>query len=457
MQSDRHPRRYGADVSLGRPGAVIRGARTSQGLTLAELGDQVGYSAAQVSRYERGVTPLTDIALLRTFAAALGIAPGMFGLTTAPGGRRHAAVAAQGHVPVPGGHTVDREQWEEDPVRRREMLTNTVILAGAAAFGAAPAEPGSQLRPDAVLSGRVSARPVAPGRLRAWTAGVREDFRAARYDKLPGSLPKLIATAQATASSADPGGKAAAQALLADAYGAAADFAVKVNDDTASWMLAGRALQAAEAGDDPLVLAEARRAVATAMRRAGDPGRATALLLRACQDIAPSGQPSPDELAVYGNLLNVLAYTEAVAGNRGAAAGYITEAAQAATRLGTAVSVRMPAFNPAGVILYKVSIAQRLGDDGTAIEQARLLRPAADIPTAERRGRYWVDVARAYLQWGHPEGCYRALLAAEQSAPAEVRFRPPVHRMTLELLSHRQSNRLPGLREFARRTGMPST
>jgi hypothetical protein len=52
------------------------------------------------------------------------------------------------------------------------------------------------------------------------------------------------------------------------------------------------------------------------------------------------------------------------------------------------------------------------------------------IATAERQGRYWVDVARAYHQWGKPEGCYRALLAAERAAPAEVRYRPPVHRMT---------------------------
>jgi hypothetical protein len=32
------------------------------------------------------------------------------------------------------------------------------------------------------------------------------------------------------------------------------------------------------------------------------------------------------------------------------------------------------------------------------------------------RGRYWVDVARAYHQWGKPERCYRALLAAERTA-----------------------------------------
>ena len=58
-------------------------ARTSQGLTLAELGKRVGYSAAQVSRYERGIAPLTDIAVLRRFAAALAIPPQVFGLAPA--------------------------------------------------------------------------------------------------------------------------------------------------------------------------------------------------------------------------------------------------------------------------------------------------------------------------------------------------------------------------------------
>lgn len=44
-------------------GAVVRGARTAQGVTLAELGRRIGYSPAQVSRYERGLAPLTDIAV----------------------------------------------------------------------------------------------------------------------------------------------------------------------------------------------------------------------------------------------------------------------------------------------------------------------------------------------------------------------------------------------------------
>ncbi len=50
-------------------------------MTLAELGKRTGYSAAQVSRYERGIAPLTDINVLIRFTRALGIPPGAVGLT----------------------------------------------------------------------------------------------------------------------------------------------------------------------------------------------------------------------------------------------------------------------------------------------------------------------------------------------------------------------------------------
>ncbi len=103
-------------------GAVVRNARLAQGLSLTELGTRVGYSASQVSRYERGITPLTDIALLRRFAAALGVAAEAFGLSGEPGGRRHAGVPAQTHAAAWSGHTVDHERREEDDVRRRELL-----------------------------------------------------------------------------------------------------------------------------------------------------------------------------------------------------------------------------------------------------------------------------------------------------------------------------------------------
>jgi hypothetical protein len=65
-------------------------------------------------------------------------------------------------------------------------------------------------------------------------------------------------------------------------------------------------------------------------------------------------------------------------------------------------------------------------------------------------------VARAYHQWRKPEPCFRTLLAAERAAAAEVRYRPPVHLITEELLRADRRHVLTGLPGFARRIGMPA-
>jgi hypothetical protein len=268
-------------------------------------------------------------------------------------------------------------------------------------------------------------------------------------------LPRVIRSATATRDSASGDGRVTASALLADAYIVAANFAVKLNDDPVAWTLADRALQAAQVGDDPLTTADARRAVATVLRRTGRSARARELLMRAIHEIEPAGRVSPDRLSMYGTLLEVAAYTAAVDGNRPAASELIGEAKETAARLGGEANHRFTAFGPANVALYQVSIAQVLGDSGTAIEHAKTVRPAT-IPTAERQGRYWIDVARAYHQWGKPEPCYRALLEAERAAPAEVRYRPPVHRIAEDLLRANRRQSLPGLVAFAGRIGVPA-
>jgi transcriptional regulator with XRE-family HTH domain len=435
-------------------GAIVRRARRLRGLTQAELGALIGYSAAQISRYERGITPLTDLNTLRRFGETLAIPSPLLGLT-AEGSMRHADIRAQ---PIPGGahgHNVDHErQWEDgdDPVRRRELIAGTAALTGAAIFGdLKPRRPARAATIEDVLYGQPASYPVPLPRLRKAVIAARNDFRNARYDRLPAELPQLLMAAEATVGQAGRDERGGAYTLLAEAYILAADWTVKLNDDPLAWLTSGCALQAAQIGEDPLTLADARRSVATAMRRAHQPDRACDLLDRACRDIEPRPHASVDELAAYGNLLTVAAYTAAVGGHRHAAMDYITEAAETAARLGTETSSRQPTFGRPGIILYQVSIAQILGDNGVAVEQARTLSPS-DIPTPERRGRYWIDVARAFHQWGKPQPCLAALLAAERAAPAEVHYRPPVHRMTQSLLS--QPRHPTGLREFARRIGL---
>lgn len=281
------------------------------------------------------------------------------------------------------------------------------------------------------------------------------DFHAARYNQLALSLPRFVPAARAVRDAASADERSAACTLLAEAYIVAANFAVKLNEDTLAWIAADRALQAAQDGDDPLTLADARRAVATVLRRTGSRTSAREFLAAAARGIEPRGRAPADQLAMYGTLLEVAAYTAAVDGSRSAAAELIGEARGTAARLDSAVPRRFTTFGPASIVLYRVSIDQVLGDSGTAIEHARKLSPAA-IATPERKGRYWIDVARAFHQWNKPEPCYRALLSAERAAPDEVRYRPPVHRITEDLLRADNRRTLPGLREFASRIGMPT-
>ena len=62
-------------------------------------------------------------------------------------------------------------------------------------------------------------------------------------------------------------------------------------------------------------------------------------------------------------------------------------------------------------------------------------------------------MARAWHQWGKTEHCYQALRSAEPAAPAEVHYRPPVRRMTRDLLRTGWRGGLLGLQEFASRVG----
>jgi hypothetical protein len=106
------------------------------------------------------------------------------------------------------------------------------------------------------------------------------------------------------------------------------------------------------------------------------------------------------------------------------------------------------------VTLHRISASFALGDAGTAIAHAKTVRPA-NLKLPERRSRYWVDVARAYHQWGKLDHSYQALTIAEAEAPDEVRSRPVVRTLTASLLSDPHGARLDGVRQFAARVGVP--
>lgn len=284
-------------------------------------------------------------------------------------------------------------------------------------------------------------------------AAAQAMFGRGHYTELAAGLPRLLSdatTTRATGTSTDD--VAEAGALLARAYVLASRLSVKLSHDQLAWTTADRAMQAADGSYDPLTRVAAHRSWTIVLRRTGYTDTATRLVLDTATSLQPELHRGAEYLAAYGSLLSTAAYTAAVDGNRESARTLIAEASQTATRLDHEYPRSVAGFGANTVGLYQVSIARVLGDSGAAIDAARRLDPTA-IPLAESRARYWSDVARAFHQWGKTEQCYRALCAAEQAAPDEVRYRKPIQKITADLLQHPQAASLPGLLAFAKRTG----
>jgi transcriptional regulator with XRE-family HTH domain len=446
-------------IARGDPGAIVRLARRAADFTQAELGATVGYTAASISRMERGKQPMRDVLLLRQVATALDIPPDLLGL--APRNDRavprpngpHRLLGATGAPP--GTRVVVEPIGEkgEDPVRRRNLLAGLAGASTGAVLGpasAATAQPRLSALEDLLLYRQNLTAPGPTPTPAAVTAAVdtsRLDFGACRYDRLARALPARIALAQALGADGMPEHSAAA---VAELYNTATRLCIKLGEDGLATVTADRALTAALGGADALTVAEAHRMVSSAWRRQGHLSRATEVAVHAAQQLAADHtRPEAERLSVQGNLYATAAYTAAKQGDRQTAHQLIAEAETTAERLGRDSTLHGSVFGPSQVLLHQISISHLLGDAGQAIAHARRV-DVAHLPTQERRARYWIDVARAFDQWGKPDRCYHALLAAEKAAPQEVR-RGAVRTMAAALMRHDRT--LPGVRAFATRSG----
>jgi transcriptional regulator with XRE-family HTH domain len=429
-------------------GVLLRLARTAAGLTLEAAARRVGYSASTLSRMESGKRPLTDVNVLRRLASELRIPLRLFGL--AETGVVNAQIAGTADK-VPTGQPGDR-LWEDGdgPVRRRELLGGLAGLATVPLLPTGPtrahaaSDPASELVAGlerVLLRGTGPAPAVSPAELRAGLAGVRADFQSSRYRALAARLPGLLATVD---------GGAAEPALTAELYNTAVHVCIKLKVTGLDWLAADRALAAARQADDPAVSANVTRNVVTLLRGAGRYDTAQHLALEAADRLRLS-RPG-GHLSLYGMLLCNAGYAAAQASDRSRCTELLDEADTAAAQLGGDRNEHWTAFGPAVVLLHRISAAWRLGDAGTAIDYARKIRPGA-IRLPERQARYWVDVARAFDQWGKPTECYRALRMAETAAPEEIRAQPKVRALACNLLTAPATPGLSGLREFAIRLG----
>jgi hypothetical protein len=386
--------------------------------------------------------------VLRRFATVLGLPTEAFGLTDA---QRDRPVAAR-HTGAASRVSREPSQEGDDPVRRRAFLVAAGLTSAAITLPTAPAAAGAELDPAVFLARRLAgvlltahpgaARPAPIATLRRVLAAAQADFRACRYVDLAARLPELITGAEAAHQRS---GDTVSAGLVARAYNLATRALVKLAASGLEWVSADRALRAAVAADDPLVLAESQRLLGSACRRAGQHDRAQALTLTAADQLDLGGDPR--HLALYGVLMCSAGYAAARSGDHDRATDLLREADTTADRLADHPDRQRTLV--ANVISHRVSAEYVLGNAGTALHHARTAN-LAQFPDTERRARFLVDVALCLAQWHKPGPAYQALLTAERTAPGEVRTRATVRHLVTDLLHDPQP--LPGLRELAART-----
>lgn len=128
----------------------------------------------------------------------------------------------------------------------------------------------------------------------------------------------------------------------------------------------------------------------------------------------------------------------------------------AADRARTLADVGGNAFTAAEAARNLAVLARKAAwhSEAMAIALAAADHPALrdGTPAAERRARYYTDLAAAFGHWGRRDDCFRALLAAECHAPEEVHARPAVRALVYGLLLSGRTT--PELRGLAARCGI---
>ncbi|MFF4408514.1 XRE family transcriptional regulator [Streptomyces sp. NPDC001407] len=277
----------------------------------------------------------------------------------------------------------------------------------------------------------------------------RADFRHARYQALGTELPVLLAAADATRDHLTGYAKERACALAAYAYSLAGELASKQHSE-AVWVAADRALAAARASGQPAPLGEATRMLSVAMRRAGRHHQAADLLVHTDRQL--TDDPTEQARAVRAAMLLTCGYTAAHYGDRTAALNMVDEAEAIGQRIvyGTSLEQVTIQATREQCASFRLSVFNKLGTPDEAVPVVHRVNPNR-FPTAERRARFHTDAARMWHQIGNDTRTFAALRAVEHEAPEEAR-RPSVKALTADLLY--SSTNLPGLREFAARTGV---
>jgi DNA-binding XRE family transcriptional regulator len=239
-------------------------------------------------------------------------------------------------------------------------------------------------------------------------------------------IPSLQAAAQDPAADTD---RRTNYRALAMGYHATAATATKLGATDLAWICADRGLNAAEASEDPAVVASLLRSVAHVLLSTNRCAEAADVADRAALQAASHLRPGPTRCSLLGSLHLVAAMASARAGDRTTARSHLAEAARLAALLGHDANHAWTAFGPTNVAVHDLSVHVEMGDLSAA-SKATPLAPRCLLPR-ERRIRHDLEVARVWSAIGRVDDAVNLVLAARRHAPDQVRH----HFLTQDLVT----------------------
>lgn len=281
--------------------------------------------------------------------------------------------------------------------------------------------------------------PAAVSVEKAWN-----DYQGGRLGSVIAALPALLQAAQGLEERAGRREEDSHDcwAVSARTHHLAATTLAKIGESDISWLAAERAMQAADASEDPLVLASAARSGTHALLANGRYEAAMELGDATANWLAPRvAESDPAALSLLGMIHLRAAVAAARHQDRPTATRLLDRAEVLADDLGSDENYWQTGFGPTNVLLHRLSIELDLDNVAYVVENGRI---NVDHMPQERSVSHRIDFARALSLAGHGDDAFAELRKAERTSPQLVRNNPRV-RETLRDLT-KQSPMIAGSR-----------
>lgn len=401
------------ELSVGERIKVLRESRGMSRVTLAQL---CGRSADWLKKIESGERELRSHTLLLKLAAALQLTD----LSVITGTDDGPA------MPVPLGrlnHPSMPDIWSA--VMQRTLT------------------PGSTAALDVpILQGRIDQS------WRLWHTS------AHNRTEVGALLPQLIRDAEAAVRALTGDDRRAALVALSDVYRLTGQATAYVAPAELAWVVADRALTAAQDADQPAAIAAAAWNMGNILRETAYPEEALRVVNDAADLIHPHLENGPDDWrGIYGALQLHAAVTAAREGREGDAWNYWDRGDQVAKSLPAEYVHPSTVFGRANVDFHAVSVATDLRKSQKALGLADDLDPDV-MPSRERRARLWIEVARGHLQRGDRTAALHVMQMAYRIGAETVSFTPSARTAAADLWRNAPRAMRPEASQLAEAVGV---